>query len=157
HIVTDQHGCHGRLGTRLRVGIRLVEDFLSTRRPDLDLTHYGKCEFLSQAPGNGCKSRVWLNQSSLLHHFLASAFKPRRPASVARLERDHPSWIISSCGFESSWYPFDVTRTSCSRLHVPSFLVTDGSMVKTISFCTGFSPCLPYLLGHLGPRSGPIS
>src|SRR5437867_12566632 len=71
--------------------------------------------------------------------------------------RDHPRWIISSWGFESSWYPFDVTRTSCSRLQVPSLLVTDGSMVKTISFCTGFSPCLPYLFGHLVPRSGPIS
>src|SRR5439155_19716853 len=71
--------------------------------------------------------------------------------------RNHPSWIISSWGFESSWYPFDVTRTSCSRLQVPNLLVTDGSIVKTISFCTSFSPCLPYLFGHLGPRRGPIS
>src|SRR2546425_882249 len=70
---------------------------------------------------------------------------------------DYPSWIISSCGFESSWYPLDVTRTSCSRLQVPNLLVTEGSMVKTISFCTSFSPCLPYLLGHLGPSRGPIS
>ena len=46
---------------------------------------------------------------------------------------DHPSWIISSWGFESAWYPFDVTRTSCSRLQVPNLLVTDGSMVKTMS------------------------
>src|SRR5438309_5750236 len=60
--------------------------------------------------------------------------------SVCLGSRDHPSWIISSCGFESSWYPFDVTRTSCSRLQVPNLLVTEGSMVKTISFCTSFSP-----------------
>src|SRR5205807_4515050 len=77
--------------------------------------------------------------------------------SVCLGSRDHPSWIISSCGFESSWYPFDVTRTSCSRLQVPNLLVTDGSMVKTISFCTSFSPCLPYLFGHLGPRRGQSS
>ena len=47
--------------------------------------------------------------------------------------KDHPSWIISSCGFESSWYPLDVTRTSCSKLQLPNLLVTDGSMVKTMS------------------------
>src|SRR5437660_11484510 len=69
----------------------------------------------------------------------------------------HPSWIIASWGFESSWYPFDVTRTSCSRLQVPNLLVTDGSIVKTMSRWTVFSPCLPYLFGHLGPRRGPIS
>src|SRR2546430_3824732 len=70
---------------------------------------------------------------------------------------DHPSWIISSCGFESSWYQFDVTRTSCSRLQVPNLLVTDGSIVKTMSRCTCFSPCLPYLFGSLGPRRRPLS
>src|SRR5436309_12886008 len=71
--------------------------------------------------------------------------------------KDHPSWIISSWGFDSSWYPFDVTRTSCSRLQVPNLLVTDGSMVKTMSCWTCFSPCLPYLFGHLGCRRGPMS
>src|SRR5207249_10210189 len=70
---------------------------------------------------------------------------------------DHPSWIISSCGFESSWYPFDVTRTSCSRLQVPHLLVTDDSIVKTMSRCTRFSPYLPSLFGHPVPRRGRIS
>jgi len=46
---------------------------------------------------------------------------------------------------------------SVSRNPPPNFLTTDGSMVKTMSRWTCFSPCLPYLFGHRGPRSGPVS
>src|SRR5437660_1078288 len=43
--------------------------------------------------------------------------------------KDHPSWIISSCGFESSWYPLDVTRTSCSKVQLDKVAVLDLSTI----------------------------